>query len=173
MDGSSMSTRTTITAGSAGRPLQTTTISRWHAYPFLASSNGITNSPSQQHLNSRTHRGQHIQCPFCSGHYTTATGLAQHVETGSCPKASALNRDLLYKFVRSKDPSGIFTKNLIGWTNSVQYEANDRSYNWNRQGWECYLCHRTFAHLQNLNQHLNSPTRKWPLFRNSGCKHKS
>ncbi|KAL7627146.1 hypothetical protein AAE478_003922 [Parahypoxylon ruwenzoriense] len=111
----------------------------------------------KMHLNSRAHRGQQIQCPFCKSRHATATGLTHHVETGSCPNAAGLNRDTLYKFVRSKDSRGIITKNLIGWTGSTEYEANDRSYNWVRQGWECYLCHRLFDLLKSLNQHLNSP----------------
>ncbi|KAH8594480.1 hypothetical protein B0O99DRAFT_513835 [Bisporella sp. PMI_857] len=118
----------------------------------------------KMHLNSRAHRGQNISCPFCNSHLTTATGLTHHIESGSCPKAASLNRDMLYKFVRSKDPSGVITKNLIGWTGSTQYEASNRSYNWSRQGWECYLCHRLFGHLSSLNQHLNSPAHQKSLY---------
>ncbi|KAI1382594.1 uncharacterized protein F4822DRAFT_435422 [Hypoxylon trugodes] len=118
----------------------------------------------KMHLNSRTHRGQQIQCPFCRSHHTTATGLTHHIETGSCPDARGLTRDTLYKFVRSMDSSGIVTKNLIGWHGSTQYEANDRSYNWNRQGWECYLCHRLCGQLSSLNQHLNSPIHQEALY---------
>ncbi|KAH6654056.1 hypothetical protein BKA67DRAFT_564050 [Truncatella angustata] len=118
----------------------------------------------KMHLNSRTHRGQQIRCPFCAGSYTTATGLTHHIETGSCPKAAGLTRDTLYKAVRSRDPGGLITKNLIGWHGSTQYEANDRSYNWNRQRWECYLCHHLFGSLASLNQHLNSPAHQKALY---------
>ncbi|KXX77140.1 Zinc finger X-chromosomal protein [Madurella mycetomatis] len=118
----------------------------------------------KMHLNSRTHRGQQIQCPFCKGSFTTATGLTHHVEAGSCPNAAGLTRDTLYKFVRSKDPNSVITKNLIGWHGSTQYEANDQSYNWERQGWECYLCHGIFRLLQSLNQHLNSPVHQENLY---------
>ncbi|KAH9905221.1 hypothetical protein F4778DRAFT_698055 [Xylariomycetidae sp. FL2044] len=126
----------------------------------------------KMHLNSRIHRGQHIQCPSCKSSYPTATGLTHHVETGSCPNAPTINRDTLYKFVRSKDPGGIITKNLIGWAGSTQYEASRRSYNAKRHGWECYLCHRLFKSLPSLNQHLNSPTHQETLYycANRSCK---
>lgn len=61
--------------------------------------------------------------------YPLATSLAHHFESRSCPNAPGLNRDTLYSLVRSKDPNGILTKNLIGWYGSTQYEADDRSYN--------------------------------------------
>ncbi|KAI5924862.1 hypothetical protein F4810DRAFT_709053 [Camillea tinctor] len=118
----------------------------------------------KMHLNSRIHRGQNVQCPFCQNNFSTATGLTYHLETGSCSSAANVNRDVLYKFVRSKDPGGMMTKNLIGWTGSSQYEANDRSYNWYREGYECYLCHRLFSNLHSLNQHLNSPTHQESLY---------
>ncbi|KAI1631316.1 hypothetical protein F4809DRAFT_177822 [Biscogniauxia mediterranea] len=118
----------------------------------------------KMHLNSNVHRGQNIQCPLCKNNFATATGLTHHLETGSCPRAANINRDTLYKFVRSKDPGGVMTKNLIDWPGSTQYEANDRSYNWARSGWECYLCHRLFNNLRGLNQHLNSPTHQEKLY---------
>ncbi|KAK2478702.1 hypothetical protein H9L39_08076 [Fusarium oxysporum f. sp. albedinis] len=80
-----------------------------------------------------------------------------HLERGSCPKAAGLNRDTLYKFVRSKDPGGSITNNLIGWHGSSHYEANHLANYQHFQVWECYLCHRLFGSLNGLNQHLNSP----------------
>ncbi|KAH8807236.1 hypothetical protein F5884DRAFT_899669 [Xylogone sp. PMI_703] len=126
----------------------------------------------KMHLNSRIHRGQKVQCPLCKACFATATGLTHHVETGSCPNAAGLTRDTLYKFMRSKDPGGVITKNLIGWHGSTKYEANDRSYNWRRQGYECYLCHGLFGKLQGLNQHLNSPIHQESLYHcpNRGCR---
>ena len=117
----------------------------------------------KMHLNSRFHRRQQIQCPFCKRTFVSATGLTHHVERGSCPKATDLNRDTLYKFVRAKDPNGAITNNLIGWHGSTQYEANGLAYNQSCQAWECYLCNRLFNSLQGLNQHLNSPVRTYYL----------
>ncbi|KAF2964691.1 hypothetical protein GQX73_g8876 [Xylaria multiplex] len=113
----------------------------------------------KMHLNSRVHRNYEIQCPFCKKSHATATGLTYHVESGSCPNAAGLTRETLYRFIRSKDPGGVMTKNLIDWPGSTQYEANWRSYNDERSGWECYICHRLFGNLPSLNQHLNSATR--------------
>ena len=112
-----------------------------------------------QHLNSSRHRGHTIQCPFCKKAYSTATGVTHHVETGSCPNARGLDRDTVYKFIRSKDPNGSITNRMIGWYGSSTYEANRNSYNHYRGGWECYLCNRLFGSKNGLNQHLNSPTR--------------
>ncbi|KAK7910882.1 hypothetical protein PG985_013363 [Apiospora marii] len=117
-----------------------------------------------QHLRSRVHQGQNIQCPFCKNCWATAAGLTHHLESGSCPSATGANRDTLYQFVRSKDTGGVFTKNLIGYHGSSKYEANDQSYNPYRGGYECYLCHRVFSSLHGLNQHLNSPIHQQALY---------
>ncbi|KAK3936866.1 hypothetical protein QBC46DRAFT_394087 [Diplogelasinospora grovesii] len=116
----------------------------------------------KMHLNSSTHRGTKICCPFCSGKYATATGLVHHLESGSCAGAPNLNRDQIYRMVRSKDPSGMISKNLIGWTGSSTYEATDRA--WNGSAWECYFCHRQFGQMNSLNQHLKSPTHQQALY---------
>lgn len=85
--------------------------------------------------------------------------MTHHLESGSCADARGLNRDQIYRFVRSKDPRGTISKNLIGWTGSDKYEATD--YAWNGDWWECYFCHRCFNSRSALNQHLNSPIRKY------------
>ncbi|KAK6855822.1 hypothetical protein PG995_007973 [Apiospora arundinis] len=117
-----------------------------------------------QHLRSSRHQGHNIKCPFCKNSWATATGLTHHLESGSCTVASGLNRDTLYKFVRSKDTGGVFTKNLIGYHGSTHYEANENSYNAYRGCYECYLCHRAFSLLHGLNQHLNSPIHQQSLY---------
>ncbi|KAI1323036.1 hypothetical protein F5Y16DRAFT_403904 [Xylariaceae sp. FL0255] len=111
----------------------------------------------RMHLNSRIHRNHELPCPFGKKQHNTATGLAYHIESGSCPNAKGISRDTLYKVVRSKDPSGIITNNLIGWHGSTRYEANHLAYNYSCAAWECYLCHRLFGSLPALNQHLQSP----------------
>ncbi|KAI0834084.1 hypothetical protein F5Y06DRAFT_307153 [Hypoxylon sp. FL0890] len=116
----------------------------------------------KMHLNSRTHRGQDIQCPFCKTAYTTATGLAHHLERGACAQAPFLNRDEVYKLVRSKDPAGLISKKMIGWHGSPSYEASRNA--WNGFAYECYLCHNNFMSLTGLNQHLNSPRHQQALY---------
>ncbi|KAH8681285.1 hypothetical protein BX600DRAFT_17251 [Xylariales sp. PMI_506] len=116
----------------------------------------------RQHLNSRIHRGAALQCPFCKAGYATATGLCHHLESGSCPRAASLDRDQVYRVVRSKDPTGAISKKLIGWHGSPSYQANDRA--WNGDGYECYLCHSEFRSLNGLNQHLSSPFHQQALY---------
>ncbi|RYP80134.1 hypothetical protein DL769_002620 [Monosporascus sp. CRB-8-3] len=116
----------------------------------------------KMHLNSRIHRGTNIQCPFCKQFYTSATGLSHHLETGSCPQAPFIDRDLIYKLVRRKDPNGLISKKLIDWQPSSRYEASGRA--WNGDGWECYICHRVFDTRHGLNQHLNSPIHQQNLY---------
>jgi len=113
----------------------------------------------RQHLNSRVHLGKNIQCPFCKVSYTTATGMVHHLEGGSCPSAPSLDRDTIYRIVRSKDPSGVISKKLIGWKGDSEskYEATNKA--WNGAAWECYFCPKTFSRRAGLNMHLNSPAR--------------
>ncbi|KAI1204917.1 uncharacterized protein F4807DRAFT_454291 [Annulohypoxylon truncatum] len=108
----------------------------------------------RMHMHSRTHRGAGLNCPFCKKGFTSATGLAHHLEGARCPAASGLDRDAVYRAVRSKDPDGVLAKKLLGWHGSPSYEAGPNS--WNGDAWECYLCHRDFVSLKGLNSHLNS-----------------
>ena len=144
-----------------------------HGYTHTFNPRNTTNI-SHQHLNSRTHLGQDIKCPFCPNSYTTATGMTHHLESGSCRNAPSLNRDSIYKFVRSKDPSGLISKKLIGWDGSSStqntYSCTDRA--WNGRNWECYLCHKGFNSMHGLNQHLNSPAHQQNLYHcpNRNCR---
>ncbi|KAK3997910.1 hypothetical protein QBC44DRAFT_255087 [Cladorrhinum sp. PSN332] len=124
----------------------------------------INRNNIKQHLNSRIHRGQNMSCPFCKKDYTTAAGMTHHLENGNCPAAPYLGRDQIYQFVRSKDPSGLISKKLLGWTASggATYDASHRT--WNGTGYECYFCSREFRALSSLNQHLNSPAHQQALY---------
>ncbi|KAI1144742.1 hypothetical protein F4825DRAFT_458302 [Nemania diffusa] len=75
-------------------------------------------------------------------------GLTHPLEKSACPKTPGLNRDTLYRTVRTKDPGGVITKHLISWSGSIQYKANDLLWNVQRQGWECYLCQSSFGVLR-------------------------
>ncbi|ETS75134.1 hypothetical protein PFICI_13618 [Pestalotiopsis fici W106-1] len=118
----------------------------------------------RQHLNSRTHVGQGMSCPFCKGSFTTATGLTHHLERGSCPRATNLNRDTIFRALRSRDTGGVITNNLLEWHGDGQYSVTDRAYNYNRRAWECYLCNRLFNSSHGLNQHLNSAAHQSNLY---------
>ncbi|KAI1118338.1 hypothetical protein F5Y14DRAFT_400053 [Nemania sp. NC0429] len=116
----------------------------------------------KMHLNSRVHLGTSIKCPCCLSPFTTATGLAHHLETGGCPRAARLDRDGVYNIVRSLDQDGLIAKKLIGWQGSTTYEATERS--WNGDSYECYFCAREFNTLSSLNQHLQSPVHQQKLY---------
>ncbi|KAI1357179.1 hypothetical protein F5Y08DRAFT_334048 [Xylaria arbuscula] len=108
----------------------------------------------KMHLHSRVHCNYQIPCPSCKKSHPMATSLSYHVESGSCPNAPYMNRDLVYKI-----PS------------STQYEATDRSYNPECQVWECFICHKPFNRPQSLNQHLSSPIHQQTLYHcpNQSC----
>lgn len=87
--------------------------------------------------------------------------MVHHLERGSCPGAPQLNRDQMYKFVRSRDTSGIISKKLIGWVGEANVTCEASSRSWNGYGYECYLCAKQCSSLSGLNQHLNSAVHKY------------
>ncbi|KAK0610195.1 hypothetical protein B0T17DRAFT_128730 [Bombardia bombarda] len=119
----------------------------------------------KQHLNSKLHRGQHAECPFCRVCYTTAAGMTHHLERGACPNAPNLDIDAVYDIVRRKDSRGILTKKLVGYTGQPTggYRVTGNAA-WNGRAWECYLCHHGFGSSHALEQHLNSGTHRQPLY---------
>lgn len=62
-------------------------------------------------------------------------------------------------WIRQNDPNHLITKKLLTYgdldEDQTAVAATNRS--WNGYAFECYLCHRTFASLPSLNQHLRSP----------------
>lgn len=118
----------------------------------------------RMHLNSNVHRGHNVPCPFCRENYVSASGLTQHIETGSCSRAPNLNREAILRIIRERDPHGIITNKHIEWhkEENVRYVATDRAFN--GFYWECYMCHREFDAVNALNAHLNSPAHKQKIY---------
>ncbi|PLB44331.1 hypothetical protein P170DRAFT_503010 [Aspergillus steynii IBT 23096] len=118
----------------------------------------------KMHLNSATHRGRTIVCPFCQTWYTTPSGLTHHLEKAACPSAPALNIETIHEMIRKRDPKGIITMKGIGWypQQKKSYSASGLAYNGSY--WECYICHREFETIKSLNQHLNSPAHQQVLY---------
>lgn len=109
-----------------------------------------------QHKDSRTHRGITVACPFCRDCYVTASGLAHHLETGSCSRAPQLNRESLHRIIRERDPHGIITHKQL------TYSSSSWEVDWDMQDdytglWECPLCSFETGTARSLEFHLNSP----------------
>jgi hypothetical protein len=116
-----------------------------------------------KHLNSSTHRGKNVSCPFCKAALTSASGLSHHLESGSCPGAGNINRETIFRAIRQRDTSGLLTKKLLTYPYSdIQNIATSAS--WNGFGYECYICHREYDTLRSLYQHLNSSTHSEKLY---------
>jgi hypothetical protein len=108
-----------------------------------------------KHLNSSTHRGKTVACPFCKAAWTSASGLSHHLETGSCPRATNINHGTIFQAINQRDPRGLLTNKLLTYVDSdIQNIATSAT--WNGSSYECYICHRDYDTLRALNQHLNS-----------------
>ncbi|KAI2464899.1 hypothetical protein F4781DRAFT_411154 [Annulohypoxylon bovei var. microspora] len=135
-------------------------VGHYYCYPCNRNFNSYNNI--KMHLNSRVHRGRNLECPFCKQAYTTATGLTHHMESGFCPKATNLNRDVVYRIIRANDPTNLISKKLLDGPVSRRYEATALA--WNGHSYECYLCHRKFQQITSLNQHLGSAAHQQNLY---------
>ncbi|KXT11163.1 hypothetical protein AC579_4067 [Pseudocercospora musae] len=141
------------------------TANHWRKHWCADCERGFQNANNlRQHLNGATHRAGSISCPFCKKPHTTASGVAHHIETASCPKARTLNRETVYKIINARDTTGLITNKQLTWRSedNNDYVANEAS--WNGCAYECYLCHRRFASLDSLNQHLSSPLHKQKVY---------
>lgn len=109
---------------------------------------------SCQHMNSSVHQQPSVTCPFCRRNFTTATGVAHHLERGSCPNARSANRDTILAELRKRDTNHVITKKMLTYYPASTWSATTET--WNGDFYECYLCHREFTQLRSLNQHLSS-----------------
>jgi hypothetical protein len=113
-----------------------------------------------KHLNSRIHQGAAVACPFCERGFTSASGVSHHLETGSCPKATNLNRDTIYNSIRARDTQGVITMKQLEWNS--EFVATERSFN--GYNYVCFICRREFSTLVDLNKHLKSPVHQQKLY---------
>ncbi|KAK5173261.1 uncharacterized protein LTR77_001942 [Saxophila tyrrhenica] len=120
----------------------------------------------KQHRNSKLHRGSNnITCPFCKNGFMCASGLAHHLETGSCRNAPSLNREKLFRVVCQADPTGFFTNmNVQFGKSNARWEVNDAVYDYYRRARPCHLCSQGFATANGLSQHLNSPKHQQKVY---------
>ncbi|KAI2787817.1 hypothetical protein POX_f08194 [Penicillium oxalicum] len=121
---------------------------------------------SNQHLNSRIHRGTKLSCPFCTHSFVSPSGVSHHLETGSCSGAPNLNRASVARMIRQIDPHHAITTKQIEWhTSDDEGEFFVTNAAWNGVAWECYMCHREFGSARALTQHVNSPAHEQKIYR--------
>ncbi|KAF4974952.1 hypothetical protein FZEAL_8215 [Fusarium zealandicum] len=129
----------------------------------------------QQHFKSSRHRTSDLSCPFCNKACNTATGLVHRLERGACPNAP-LNRDVLYRAIRERDPNGLISNRSLEWYGERSFEIDPKDA-WNSQSlaFECYLCHQLFNSHHGLKQHLESPKHQQKLYHcpNQSCRKES
>ncbi|PTD05217.1 hypothetical protein HYE67_003249 [Fusarium culmorum] len=118
----------------------------------------------RHHLNGKIHRVSTVKCPFCKTRCGTATGLSHHIEQGSCPHVP-IDRQKLYKYIRSRDPAGAIANKRLEWHGEKTYEINPRLA-WNNwaKAYECYLCHKLYSSLHGLKLHLESPKHQQKMY---------
>jgi hypothetical protein len=114
-----------------------------------------------QHRRSALHLGRRIQCDFCRADFTSVSGLANHLERGSCPKAPEFNCATLLLAIREPDTNGAIAVKHIGWSQE-RYHATQLAYN--GSGWQCYICPVAFDTVALLNAHLSSSIHKQEIY---------
>lgn len=112
------------------------------------------------HCRSSIHQRRTVDCPMrgCGKSFISNAGLLLHLESGGC--VSRMTRQKIDQVMQRYDTNNLITKpnRLIGSGTGptvVGQWATERA--WNGSHYECYLCHRTYASLAALNQHLSSP----------------
>ena len=129
------------------------------------------NNALRHHERSTFHQGRKVGCPMkgCNKSFVSRAALVHHLESGGCP--SRINRDMVNRIVAKLDKSGVITDSsrLIGGGQEAVTGGWATARAWNGERYECYLCHRTFAALLDLNQHLNSPAHAQKAYRCPGA----
>ncbi|PIL25652.1 transcription factor [Ganoderma sinense ZZ0214-1] len=134
----------------------------------------------RHHQRSTLHQGRTIACPMrgCSRSFVSRAALVLHLESGGCP--SRITRDMVNRIVAKLDKHGVLTDSarLLGSGSGGSGNGQETvtvtgawatARAWNGARYECYLCHRTFAALPDLNQHLNSPAHASRAYRCPGA----
>lgn len=118
----------------------------------------------KQHQNSSQHTEMTLSCPMkdCTNSFISLSALIAHAESGGC--ASGITRREIDRAVVKADPNGIITEHrlimespntsMYPFNNETKYQATQLA--WNGRSFECYLCHRGFRQLRDLNAHLGS-----------------
>jgi DNA-directed RNA polymerase subunit RPC12/RpoP len=120
---------------------------------------------------SLVHRGKNVTCLVCQSKFVTVAGLAQHYEMGGCKVKITRQqiRQAIDNWESKNNIQGYITKPMIEWhgSNVTDVYATERSFN--GRGYECYLCHREFNRLMDLNRHLKSPAHEAKNYKCPKC----
>ncbi|KAK9490191.1 hypothetical protein V1508DRAFT_285004 [Lipomyces doorenjongii] len=122
----------------------------------------INENSLMQHMRSKTHMGNSIQCPYCKRSFTTASGVTIHVESGTC--SSGINRTKINTLVRQLDRNNVITRPMLTMPGYDNVETIATELAWNGYGYQCYLCTKHFQTLHGLNNHLKSPVHQQNIY---------
>ncbi|PCH38947.1 hypothetical protein WOLCODRAFT_84550, partial [Wolfiporia cocos MD-104 SS10] len=125
----------------------------------------------QQHLPCPQNRERTIVCPGnkCIKRFYSGAGLLAHLESGAC--RSGMNRPQINRLAVELDTNRVVTNpaRLLhgpdGPTAPESMITPATALSYNGSNYECFLCHREFAHLAGLNQHLTSPVHEEKIYR--------
>lgn len=110
-----------------------------------------------------------LKCPFCSRQFGQPSAIAQHVESGACKGAKAVDRHKVAAAVHALEisPTISIARRLEGprVSSTTFTMATEMAWNSRVSAYECYLCHRPYKSLIGLNQHLASPAHDQNEFR--------
>lgn len=96
----------------------------------------------------------------------TPSGVCHHLESGSCFKASHLNREEIHRLIRRADPDRAITSGETEIHNQVQEssQTTQETQSRNKHNPECQLCQREFSNADALSQHLKSDVHKPQIY---------
>ncbi|KAK9365619.1 hypothetical protein V1509DRAFT_632564 [Lipomyces kononenkoae] len=134
-------------------------------HPYCVSCDRIFRNDNNltQHLHSKAHNGNSIQCPFCKRSFTTASGVTIHLESGTC--TSGLNRTKINAIVQQLDRNHVITRPMLTMPGYDNVEPIATELAWNGYGYQCYICTKAFQYLYALNNHLKSPVHQQDMYR--------
>ncbi|KAF8903802.1 hypothetical protein CPB85DRAFT_1393366 [Mucidula mucida] len=115
------------------------------------------------------------QCPLCARAFTTPSGVADHIETGSCDSrvtrhhvTAAVHALKIHPTISIARRIGGSSPDAVKVTST--YSATELALNRRTGQYECYICLQGFSTLKSLNTHLASAAHDAKQFK---CPHKT
>ncbi|KIY65599.1 hypothetical protein CYLTODRAFT_437797 [Cylindrobasidium torrendii FP15055 ss-10] len=127
-----------------------------HNWCFACAKDFSSPNALSQHNSSRVHKAADMKCPMCPRLFKTPSGIAEHVEQGGCNPR--INRHQVTAAIHAMNivPTISINRRITGPAvqSRTTYIATPAA--WNGYAYECYLCHRNYRGLDDLNKHLAS-----------------